>query len=205
MLNRTRKIGQAKVGYAGQVRQNRALAFPPCRVALGSKTRFPVWVGEKARIRAFLLSRSALSLFFALFFFALLRSYFAFALASAKARKKRRRPPLIILQDTTNYLIHSDRHRSFEVLFKSDRKEFKALILSELAPLATFAALPFATKSFLKRLEFKKKVCLKRYFLYFFVFFRVHVRATMMRTSTWTFTFQAFANMIARCSTELAI
>jgi hypothetical protein len=51
-------------------------------------------VGEKAQIRAFFLSRSALSLFSRFFFFALSRSYFAFALASAKARKKRRRPPL---------------------------------------------------------------------------------------------------------------
>jgi hypothetical protein len=35
---------------------------------LGSETGFPLWVEEKARIRAFFLSRSALSLFFALFF-----------------------------------------------------------------------------------------------------------------------------------------
>jgi hypothetical protein len=35
---------------------------------LGSETRFPLWGEEKARIRAFFLSRSALSLFFALFF-----------------------------------------------------------------------------------------------------------------------------------------
>jgi hypothetical protein len=56
---------------------------------LGSETGFPLWVEEKARIRAFFLSRSALSLFFALSC-----SFFRFALASAKARKKRRRPPL---------------------------------------------------------------------------------------------------------------
>jgi hypothetical protein len=41
-------------------------------VALGSKTGFPLWVGEKARIRAFFPSRSALSLFSRFFFFALL-------------------------------------------------------------------------------------------------------------------------------------
>jgi hypothetical protein len=35
---------------------------------LGSKTGYSLWVGEKARICAFFLSRSALSLFFALFF-----------------------------------------------------------------------------------------------------------------------------------------
>jgi hypothetical protein len=51
---------------------------------------------EKARIRAFFLSRSALLLFYALFssrfrapfFFALSRSFFSFALASAKAQKR---------------------------------------------------------------------------------------------------------------------
>jgi hypothetical protein len=51
--------------------------------ALGSETGFLLWGEEKARIRAFFLSRSALSLFFAL-----LRSFFGFALASAKARKR---------------------------------------------------------------------------------------------------------------------
>jgi hypothetical protein len=59
-------------------------------VALGSKTGFPLWVAEKARIRAFFFRAQH----FCFFFFALLRSFFAFTLASAKARKKRRRPPL---------------------------------------------------------------------------------------------------------------
>ncbi len=64
---------------------------------MGSETGFPLWVEEKARIRAFFLSRSALSLFFALFFlraFALFFSLRARERESAKARKKRRRPPL---------------------------------------------------------------------------------------------------------------
>jgi hypothetical protein len=56
--------------------------------ALGSETGFLLWGEEKARFRAFFLSRSALSIFYVLFFFALLRSFFGFALASAKARKK---------------------------------------------------------------------------------------------------------------------
>ncbi len=43
----------------------------------------------------FFLSRKALSLFFTLFFLPLSRSFFGFALASAKARKKRLRPFLL--------------------------------------------------------------------------------------------------------------
>jgi hypothetical protein len=49
---------------------------------------------KKARIRSFFLSRSSLSLFSALFFFALPRFLFSFALASAKARIKRGCPAL---------------------------------------------------------------------------------------------------------------
>jgi hypothetical protein len=49
---------------------------------------------DKARIRAFFLSRSALSLFFALFFLRAFALFFSFALASAKARKKRECPAL---------------------------------------------------------------------------------------------------------------
>jgi hypothetical protein len=51
---------------------------------LGSETGFPLWVEEKARIRAFFLSRSALSLFFALFFLHAFALFFRFALTSAK-------------------------------------------------------------------------------------------------------------------------
>ncbi len=43
---------------------------------------------KKARIRAFFLSRSALLLFFALFFLRALAFFFTFALASAKAQKR---------------------------------------------------------------------------------------------------------------------
>jgi hypothetical protein len=45
----------------------KTLAFP-CQAAAGSETGFPLWGEEKARIRAYFLPRSALSLFFALFF-----------------------------------------------------------------------------------------------------------------------------------------
>jgi hypothetical protein len=51
----------------------------PCQAALGSETRFPLWGGGKSANSRFFLSRSALSLFSALFFFALLRSFFGFA------------------------------------------------------------------------------------------------------------------------------
>jgi hypothetical protein len=56
----------------------------PCRAALGSETGFSLWGEEKARIRAFFLSRSALSLFFALFFWLRTRER-----ESAKARKRK--------------------------------------------------------------------------------------------------------------------
>ncbi len=68
---------------------------------MGSETGFPLWVEEKARIRAIFLSRSALSLFFALFVlraFALFFSLRARERKSAKARKKRRRPPLKVIR-----------------------------------------------------------------------------------------------------------
>jgi hypothetical protein len=68
------------------------------------------------------------------------------------------------------HTVHSDSHRSFEVLFKSDRKEFTALILSELAPLANFEALPSATKSFLKRLDLTKSMLKALLFGHIFVF-----------------------------------
>jgi hypothetical protein len=54
-------------------------------VALGSKTGFPLW-GEKKREFALFFFRARRFRFFSrFFFFALSRSYFAFALASAKA------------------------------------------------------------------------------------------------------------------------
>jgi hypothetical protein len=43
---------------------------------------------KKARIHAFFLSRSPLSLFFALFFLRAPALFYSFALASAKARKR---------------------------------------------------------------------------------------------------------------------
>jgi hypothetical protein len=58
---------------------------------LGSETGCPLWVAEKAQIRAFFLSRSALSLFFALFF---LRAFFSsrfralFFASRSRARKR---------------------------------------------------------------------------------------------------------------------
>ncbi len=77
--------------------------FSPCRAALGSETGFPLWVEEKAQIHAFFfrawrfrffcaffLSRSALSLFFALFFLRAFALFFlrAFALFfSLRARE----------------------------------------------------------------------------------------------------------------------
>jgi hypothetical protein len=64
---------------------------------LGSETGFLLWGEEKARIRAFFLSRSALSLFFALFFLRAFALFFwlrARERKSAKERKKRQRPPL---------------------------------------------------------------------------------------------------------------
>jgi hypothetical protein len=64
---------------------------------------------EKARIRAFFLSRSALSLFFALFFLRALALFFSFALASAKARKKRECPALQL--GTIYHLLTKDRFR----------------------------------------------------------------------------------------------
>jgi hypothetical protein len=57
--------------------------LPPSRAALGSKTGFPLWVGEKVRIRACFLSRTALSLF-RNFFLRAFALFFSFALASAK-------------------------------------------------------------------------------------------------------------------------
>jgi hypothetical protein len=59
-------------------------------VALGSKTGFPLWVGEKARIRAFFLSRSALSLFFALFF---LRAFALLFCLRARERESAKKAP----------------------------------------------------------------------------------------------------------------
>jgi hypothetical protein len=68
----------------------KTLAFP-CPAALGSETRFPLCGEEKERIRAFFLSRSALSLFFALFF---LRAFALFFLASrARKRKSAKKAP----------------------------------------------------------------------------------------------------------------
>jgi hypothetical protein len=57
---------------------------------LGSETGFPLWVKEKARIRAFFLSRSALSLFFALFF---LRAFALFFSLRARERECAKKAP----------------------------------------------------------------------------------------------------------------
>ncbi len=59
-------------------------------MALGSKTGYPLWVGEKAQIRAFFLSRSALSLFFALFF---LRAFALLFCLCARERESAKKAP----------------------------------------------------------------------------------------------------------------
>jgi hypothetical protein len=53
-------------------------------------TGFPFWVEEKARIRAFFLSRSALSLFFALF---ILRAFALFFSLRARERESAKKAP----------------------------------------------------------------------------------------------------------------
>jgi hypothetical protein len=78
------------VGYAGQDRQNRTLAFPPAEWLWALKPDFHCGWEEKREFALFFFRARR----FRFFFFALSHSYFAFALASAKARKKRRRSPL---------------------------------------------------------------------------------------------------------------
>jgi hypothetical protein len=59
---------------------------------LGSETGFPLWVEEKARIRAFFLSRSALSLFFALFFLRAFALFFSLRARERESAKKATAP-----------------------------------------------------------------------------------------------------------------
>jgi hypothetical protein len=56
----------------------------PCRSALGFETGFPLWGEDKARIRAFFFRAWRFRFFSGFIFFALSRSFFGFALASAK-------------------------------------------------------------------------------------------------------------------------
>ncbi len=89
------------MGYAGQDRQNRTLAFPPAEWLWALKPDFHCGWEKKREFALFFFRARRFRFFSRFFFFALSRSYFAFALASAKARKKRQRPPLVIIYSVT--------------------------------------------------------------------------------------------------------
>ncbi len=75
-------------------RKGQAKHEPDFHFGLRKKCEFALFFFRAQRFRFF--SRS--------FFFALSRSFFRFALASAKARKKRRRPPLLFINSCSPLL-----------------------------------------------------------------------------------------------------